>query len=147
VTVHRWAKSEKVGVLAKIPLFEACSRRDLAQVAEISVEAELPAGSVLTRQDHDGALAFVVLEGEVEVTRGDMVLGTLGAGDMAGELSLIDGRPRSANVAATTDVRVLQIAAEDFDALLDRSPQFTKNLLRSLSHRIRDMDERWRAAL
>ena len=75
------------------------------------------------------------------------MLGTLGPGDMAGELSLIDGRPRSANVAATTDVRVLQIASEDFESLLDHSPQFTKNLLRSLSHRIRDMDERWRNAL
>ena len=138
-------RSEKVDVLSALPLFAASSRRELADVAEITVEAVHPPGTVLTREGQAGGLAFVVMEGTAEVVRDDRVLGTLAPGDMAGELSLIDGRPRSATVRTTSEVRVLEINGDDFAALLDRAPQFTRNLLRSLSLRLREMDDRWAA--
>lgn len=134
-------------MLATLPLFEACTRRELDQIAEISVEARKPAGSVLTREAQAGGIAFVLLDGTAEVRRGENVLGTLGPGDMVGELSLIDGRPRSATVHALSDLHVLEINSDDFGELLDKAPHFTRNLLRSLSLRIRDMDERWRVEL
>lgn len=112
-------------------------------MANISVEAELDPGTVLTRQGQTGGLAFLVVDGEADVSVNDTGVGTLGPGDMAGELSLIDGRPRSAQVTARTPMRVLEINAEDFHRLIEASPSFTKNLLLSLSRRIRDMDERW----
>jgi CRP-like cAMP-binding protein len=59
-----------------------------------------------------------------------------------GELSLIDGRPRSANVRAVTDLKVLELAQDDFKSLVDTSPQFVQSLLRALSLRIREMDSR-----
>src|SRR5487761_1513720 len=136
MTVGRFGNDDKVDVLATLPLFEACTRREMAQIAEISVEAEKPAGSVLTREGQAGGIAFVLLDGSAEVRRGDQVLGTLGTGDMVGELSLIDGRPRSASVRALSDLHVLEINADDFGALLDKAPHFTRNLLRSLSLRI-----------
>lgn len=145
MTFGRWAKSDKTTLLASIPLFSACSRRELAEVADISVEEQLDSGTVLTRQGQAGGLAFVVLDGEADVTVNGSHLGTLGPGDIAGELSLIDGRPRSAQVTARTPLRVLEVNADDFNRLIDRSPSFTKHLLVSLSRRIRDMDERWQA--
>lgn len=147
MTVGRLANNDRVEVLARLPLLARCSRRELAHIADICVEAEMGAGSVLTRQGQAGGLAFVILEGGAEVRRGEQVLGTVGTGDIIGELALIDGRPRSASVRATSDMRVLQINSDDFGALLDKMPNFTRNLLVSLSLRIRQMDERWRVEI
>lgn len=147
MTVGRFARNDKVEVFAALPLFAECSRKELAQIADIAVEADMDPGSVLTREGQAGGLAFVIVAGTAEVRRGDTVLGTVGPGEMVGELALIDGRPRSASVRAIDQLRVLQINADDFAQLLDKAPQFTRNLLRSLSMRIRRMDERWRVEL
>jgi CRP/FNR family cyclic AMP-dependent transcriptional regulator len=135
-------KSEKLAVLANLPLFEHSTKRELALVADITVSANLRAGTVLTREGQVGGLAFVILEGTATVSRGGEVIGTAGPGEMVGELSLIDGKPRSARTEAKTDMHVLQINYKDFKPLVDKSPNFTHNLLRALAGRIRDMDAR-----
>jgi CRP-like cAMP-binding protein len=145
--VSRFLKRDKVEVLSQLPLFDTCSRRELGQVASISVDANRSAGTFLTREGRDGGLLFVILEGEAEVRRGNTVIGTLRAGDVVGELSLIDGEARSASVRAVTDVHVLEIAADDLRGLVRTSPKIARNLLRALSLRIRDTEERWPAEL
>jgi CRP-like cAMP-binding protein len=143
----RFLKRDKIQLLSRLPLFETCSQRDLAKVADVSVQAHKPAGSILTREGRDGGLLFVILDGEAEIVRDGQVLGTLERGDVVGELSLIDGYPRSASVRAVTDVELLQIPASDFRVLLQESPKLVISLLEALAHRIRDMDERWPAEL
>ncbi|HLI02596.1 MAG TPA: cyclic nucleotide-binding domain-containing protein [Acidimicrobiales bacterium] len=143
----RFGKNDKVDVLAKLPLFARCSRRELGRIADICVEEEKKAGSVLTHEGQAGGVAFVIVEGDAEVRQGRRVLGSVGPGEVIGELALIDGRPRSASVHATTDLRVLEISSDDFSTLLDDMPHFTRNLLVSLSLRIRQMDEHWKAEL
>lgn len=147
MVVGRFARNEKVDVFASLPLFARCSRKELAQIADISVESDKAAGSVLTREGQVGGLAFVILSGTAEVRQGQRVLGFVGPGEMVGELALIDGRPRSASVQATTDLQVLEISGDDFASLLEKAPHFTRNLLTSLSLRIREMDERWKVEL
>ena len=144
---NRFLQRDKIDVLARLPLFEACPRRELAKVASITVESHRPAGTVLTRQGQEGGLLFVILDGEADIQRDGRVLGTLKAGDVIGELSLIDGYPRSASVRAVTDVHLLGIPASDFRGLVLRSPKLVRNLLQALAHRIRDMDERCPAEL
>jgi CRP-like cAMP-binding protein len=143
----RILKQDKIRLLTRLPLFETCSQRDLAQVAAISVEAQRPAGTILTREGQNGGLLFVIIDGEAEVIRNGKRISRLGPGDVVGELSLIDGRVRSANVRAVTDVDLLEITGDDFQDLVRRSPKFVHNLLRALSQRIREMDERWSAEL
>jgi CRP/FNR family cyclic AMP-dependent transcriptional regulator len=140
--VSRFLKRDKVDVLSRLPLFETCSKRELNQIASKTVEMERPAGTILTRAGRDGGLMFVILDGQAEVEKDGTVLGRLGPGDVIGELSLIDGRPRSANVRAVTDLKVLELAQDDFRSLVDSSPQFVQSLLRALSLRIREMDSR-----
>jgi CRP-like cAMP-binding protein len=140
--VSRFLKRDKVDVLSRLPLFEGCSKRDLNQIASKTVEMDRPAGTILTRAGRDGGLMFVILEGQAEVEKDGTILGRLGPGDVIGELSLIDGQPRSANVRAVTDLKVLELAQDDFRTLVDSSPKFVQSLLRSLSLRIRDMDSR-----
>jgi CRP-like cAMP-binding protein len=143
----RFLKRDKIDLLSRLPLFETCSQRELAQVATISVEARRPAGTILTREGQAGGLLFVIIEGEAEVVSDSRTLGRLGPGDVVGELSLIDGQVRSASVRAVTDVHLLGIATDEFQKLVDQSPKFVRNLLRALSLRIREMDERWPAEL
>ena len=144
---NRFLKRDKIELLSRLPLFETCSQRELAQVATISVEARRPAGTILTREGQAGGLLFVIIEGEAEVVSNGKTLGRLGPGDVVGELSLIDGQVRSASVRAVTDVHLLEIATDEFQKLVDQSPKFVRNLLRALSLRIREMDERWPAEL
>lgn len=143
----RIRKQEKIEILSQLALFESCTQRELGQIATISVDAQKPAGTILTREGQTGGLLFVIIDGEAEVTHGGRPLGELGPGDVVGELSLIDGQGRSASVRATTDIHVLEIASDEFRKLIDRHPKFVRNLLRALSQRIRDMDERWPAEL
>lgn len=142
----RLRKDEKVERLAGLPLFESCTRKELGDIASIMVETERPAGAYLTRQGQDGGLMFVIVDGSADVVTGsdgsarERVIRRLGPGDPFGELSLIDGHARSASVRAATDVRLLEIAADDFYKLVGRSPKFVRNLLRALSLRVREME-------
>lgn len=135
-----WGRAEKIGLLSNMPLFSTCTQRELGQVATLTVPAEIRAGAVLTRQGQSGGLAYVIAEGEAEVVRGSRRLATLGPGDVVGELSLIDGEPRSATVRALTDLEVLEISARDLNRLLKKAPSVRRKLLEALSERLRQAD-------
>ena len=135
-----WGRARKTELLAGIPLFTSCNDRELGQVAALTVPAEFPAGAVLTRQGQAGGIAFVIASGRAEVVRGGRRLARLGPGDVVGELSLIDGEPRSATVKAVDDLEVLEISAKDLERLLRKAPSVRRKLLEALSERLRDAD-------
>ncbi|HET9076823.1 MAG TPA: cyclic nucleotide-binding domain-containing protein [Acidimicrobiales bacterium] len=143
---NRLRTEEKVEILGRLPLFENCTGRELGEIAAIMVETAKPAGSFLTREGQDGGIMFVIVEGEAEVLAGEdqpaaaRTIGHLRTGDVVGELSLIDGKARSASVRATTPVRLLEIVSDDFYQLVQRSPSFVMSLLKALSIRVREMD-------
>jgi len=140
VTVSKWGHGRKVELLEQIPLFSSCTKREMAQVAALTSPAELAAGTILTRQGAAGGLAFVIASGRAEVTRQGKRLATLGPGDVVGELSLIDGQPRSATVKALTDLEVLEIDGRDLAKLLRKAPSVTRKLLESMAGRLREVD-------
>jgi len=140
VAAEDWSKARKVGLLAQMPLFSQCSKRELGQVAALTVPAEIKNGAVLTRQGASGDLAYVIARGRAEVNRNGRTLAMLGPGDVVGELSLIDGEPRSATVVARTDLAVLEIDGGDLRRLLKRAPSVMRKLLEALSQRLRDTD-------
>ena len=74
------------------------------------------------------------------MTRNGRRLATLGPGAVVGELSLIDGEPRSATVSARTDLDVLEIDRRDLDKLLRKMPTVRRKLLESLATRLRATD-------
>jgi len=140
VPIGTWGRARRTELLAHMPLFSACNQRELGQVAALTVPAEFPAGSLLTRQGATGGLAFVIGSGSAEVVRGGKRLARLGPGDVVGELSLIDGEPRSATVRALTDMEVLEINADDLRRLLRKVPSVTRKLLEAMSQRLREAD-------
>jgi len=135
-----WTAARKQEVLGAMRLFSACSKSELAQVAALTTPGEHAAGTVLTRQGAAGGMAFVIASGRAEVTRAGKVLATLGPGDVVGELSLIDGEPRSATVTATSDLEVLEIQGSDLLRLFRKAPTVVRKLLEAMAGRLREVD-------
>ena len=110
---------DRAQLLGQVPLFSYCSQRDLAKVAKLANELELPAGHTLIHEDAEVAYSFFVLvDGEAEVRRRNRRVATLGPGDCFGELALILRRPRTATVTLTAPSRLLSISAHNFRPLL-----------------------------
>lgn len=124
-------------LLAAVPIFSHCSKRDLATVARLANQVDLPAGHAVVREQTRIAYSFFVLvEGEAEVRRKNRLVATLGPGDFFGELALILRRPRTATVKLTEPSRLLSISAHSFHELLLRSPQLQYKLLEALAERL-----------
>ena len=123
-------------------MFSTCNKHQLAQVAALTVQANLPKGTVMTRQGAFGGLAYLIATGQAEVTRDGKRIAQLGPGDVVGELSLIDGKRRSATVRAMTDVEVLELDREDLLTLMKKAPPVVRKLLEALAQRVREVDAR-----
>jgi CRP-like cAMP-binding protein len=118
----RLRKDAKIEQIQRVPLFAACSKRELAEVASIADEIDLPEGRVLTREGQAGHEFFVVLEGSAEIRRKGQKVDSLGPGDFAGELALIMKRPRNATITTASPVRLLVVTEQNFRGLLRRQP-------------------------
>jgi CRP/FNR family cyclic AMP-dependent transcriptional regulator len=129
-------KNAKIEVLQRTPLFSSCSKRELAEIATIADEIDLPPGKVLTRQGERGREFFVLLEGEAEVHRNGRKLATRRAGEFFGEIALVSDRPRVATVTATTPLRALVIRDTEFRALVHSTPQIALKVLEAFADRL-----------
>jgi CRP/FNR family cyclic AMP-dependent transcriptional regulator len=132
----RLRKNEKLELIAKVPLFAGLSKAELAKVAAIADEIDLPEGKVLTRQGERGREFFVLLDGEAEVRRNGRKLATRRAGEFVGEIALVSDRPRTATVTATKPVSALVIRDVDFRTLINRTPQIALKVLEAFADRL-----------
>ena len=127
--------NSKIDLLRRVPLFEHCSKKDLALIAGVADELDLPAGSVLIQEGDRGREFLVIVSGDVEVRRKGRKRGTLGAGNFVGEMALLSKQPRSATVTALTALVVLVITDRHFIALLDKTPELWLKVARALAER------------
>jgi CRP/FNR family transcriptional regulator, cyclic AMP receptor protein len=125
-----------------VPIFEGCTRKQLRNVANIARILDAPAGSVLTRAGEPGDEFFFILDGTVtvEVASGRYV--SLHPGAFFGEMSLLDGGPRSATAVTETPARLLVIDRLNFSRLQREVPELTQTLLVTLSQRVRQAEAR-----
>jgi CRP/FNR family transcriptional regulator, cyclic AMP receptor protein len=134
-------RDQKIERLQRVPIFEGCSRRQLKAVARIAAVGEVPAGEVLTRTGEAGNEFFLIIDGTARVEVSPTKQGRLGPGDFFGEMSLLDGQPRSATVVAETPLRYLIITRRNFSSLLSEVPGLTNSLLVTLSRRVRQAEQ------
>ncbi|HYU57038.1 MAG TPA: cyclic nucleotide-binding domain-containing protein [Actinomycetota bacterium] len=127
--------------LASVPLFSRCSRRDLKRVAGLASEVTFEAGDVIAEEGEDGLSFYVVLEGEAKVTRRGKSVARLLPGSFFGEVSLLDGGPRTATVTAVTPMRCLSILRWDFRSLLEKEPALIPKILKELALRLRQTEK------
>lgn len=132
--------SSKAALLEKSALFTGLSARELTKISRLMDEVGVPMGNRLATIGEAGREMFIIVDGRALVTtrRGRTV--HLGPGDFFGEMSLIDGDPRSATVDAATPMRLLVLKYREFWQLLDESLPMTRKIMRTLSRRLRQAE-------
>ncbi|WP_242659193.1 Crp/Fnr family transcriptional regulator [Thermostaphylospora chromogena] len=129
-------------VLGKAPLFAALDREGAAALRTSVTEVKISKGQTLFREGETGDRLYVVLEGKIKLSRTapdgrENLLSVLGPGEMFGELSLFDPRPRTATATGLTDARLAGLGHDDLRPWLTGRPEVALHLLRALAQRLR----------
>ncbi len=134
-------QKQRISALQQVPLLAGLSRASLGQLAHRAEEVEVRSGAYLTRQGALGSEVYVVLDGSFVVRRHTRTVATRKKGEVFGEMSLIDGMPRRANVVAEKDSTVLVVHKRDFEQLLD-TPRIARGVMQTLASRLQEADKR-----
>ena len=131
---------DRIERLERVLLFKSCTVRQLRAIARICETFDVPARTPLTRTGEPGEEFFLIVDGAVRVEVSAHRHIHLGAGEYFGEMSLLDGEPRSATVVADGPVRLLVIRRRHFQKLLEDTPGIAQALLVTLCRRVRDAE-------
>ena len=131
-------KNAKIELLKRVPLFERCSQRELAQIAALADELDLPAERNLTSEGTGGFEFIVLVSGAADVVRKGQVVNELGPGDFVGEIALVSGKPRTATVRTRGPSRILVVTASGFRALMRDVPSIQDKVLAAVTARLPD---------
>lgn len=130
--------SELASKLKAVPLFEGLSDRELRDVIDKGRQVDHRQDHEIVQQGHEGAVGFhLILDGQASVIKNGATLKQFGPGDYFGEISLLDGKPRTATVRADSALRTFSVSAWDFRPLLDSHPQLSHKLLLGLCAHVR----------
>ncbi|OGQ01016.1 MAG: hypothetical protein A2Z40_03940 [Deltaproteobacteria bacterium RBG_19FT_COMBO_60_16] len=132
-------------MLQKHPLFAGFGPSEFESLEKCLVRRQYPGGQVLFHMDDEGNSLHLIERGRVKVTipsdsGEELILAILGAGDFLGELSLLDGKPRSATVQALEKTETLCLHRKDLLALMRNRFDLVEKILEVLARRIRDTD-------
>jgi CRP-like cAMP-binding protein len=134
--VALFSRDSKVEALKRAPLFEGLSRKQLVQLARVTEDVAFNAGEVLCREGERGHEFFVIMEGEVEVTRNGEHVATGRGGEFFGEIALIENVPRTATVTAKTPIRFFLLSRQAFSQVMDDQPAIERKVLHALAKRL-----------
>lgn len=127
--------------LQRLPLFADLSDPELEVLARRSRPVSLGAGGVLMEEGSPGGSLYVILEGDFEITKrsgpSEVLIAVRGPGEVIGEMSLLDGSPRTASVRSLSDSRLLEIDQDAFRHLVETSPAASLRILHTISARLR----------
>lgn len=132
-------QDRRAELIGACPLFRGLDGTGLAAIAALAIEVEYPAQRVIARQGEIGTGFFVVVEGSVQVLRDGAVVARLGPGEFFGELSVLDGGPRVAQVVADGPTRCLALASWDVERVLRDEPGVALSVLRVVAGRLREV--------
>jgi CRP/FNR family transcriptional regulator, cyclic AMP receptor protein len=133
--------------LSRVDLFSTLDKKDLTTLVKSCQDRSYSAGSTIISQGDTGVGLYVILGGNVRISKtqdpdhAEEDLGTLGAGHVIGEMSLLDDLPRSATVTAVDDVTALLLPVWEFRSFLRNNPEVALKLLSVLSRRLRKAEE------
>tara|TARA_A100001011_G_C14253569_1_gene819038 strand:- start:370 stop:1068 length:699 start_codon:yes stop_codon:yes gene_type:complete len=136
---------KKIDLLQSVSLFFDLSEKELGYIEEKMVTRRYENGNYIFLEDSEGEQCFFVAKGSVKVTRlskdgREVILTMLNAGDFFGEMSLLDGESRSANVIALEETEVLTLNREDFLVVLHDYPTIAIQLVKEMAGRLRKSD-------
>jgi CRP/FNR family cyclic AMP-dependent transcriptional regulator len=127
----------KAEALGRCPFFAGLSRGELVEIAKVTEDMEVQEGRALTREGESGREFFVIVDGEVSVTKDGSEIRKLGPGDFFGEIALLEDTPRTATVTATRPLRFFVLTRQSFRSLLARQPEIEEKVAAALEERVR----------
>lgn len=133
--------------------FNGLDDDELEQMAALTELRAYPAGHVLCREGEYEDIFYILADGNAVISKtigeeeGERVLRMAGAGDLIGEMALIQNAPRAATVKTTTECTVLEMEKSDFETMLQRSPRMAVDIIRITLDRMRENDQRMIADL
>ncbi|CAN5482126.1 hypothetical protein BH20VER3_BH20VER3_19030 [soil metagenome] len=135
-----------IDALLSVPLFRALDEAAADELCALLTVRDVEAGTALFQRGEPGDSMYLVEEGHVRISLKDAdghdtTLAEMGDGDFFGEMSLLDGEPRSADATATTDCRLAVLPRADFRAFLRKNPDIALGILTALTHRLRRTDD------
>jgi CRP-like cAMP-binding protein len=138
------SNTDWVRAIGRLELFAGLPQKSLKLIAQQMNEHQIPAGEVVLAEDTGGSFGrmYVVLEGTARAEVDGELVAEYGSGDHFGEMSLLDGEPRSATVIATTDLRLAGLASWHLRAILMEEPAVAVHLIEVLARRLRQANLR-----
>ena len=129
---------EKMLFLRHVPLFSKMVSSELGRIAHITQETDHPAGTKIIQEGEQGDCLYLIVDGEVLIHKGETRLNILKPKSHFGEMSIIDGEPRSASATALVDCLTLRIDRRDFNELLSTRSQVAVEVIHVLNRRLRE---------
>jgi CRP-like cAMP-binding protein len=131
----------KADALGEAPLFNTLSRRDLVELAKVTEDMEVEAGKMLAREGDIGQEFFVIVDGEVSVSKDGQEVRRLGQGDFFGEIALVwESARRTATVTAESPLRFFVLTRQSFRSLIEHQPEIERCVLEALEDRVGTAD-------
>ena len=132
--------------LRNVPIFSDLKDSDLNIISDKMISRAYEKGQMILLEESQGETFFIIVSGAVKVTRlsddgREVILAILGESDFFGEMSLLDGEGRSANIVANEDAEVLTLSRRDFLDCLETYPKIAIALLEELAIRLRKSDQ------
>jgi CRP/FNR family transcriptional regulator/CRP/FNR family cyclic AMP-dependent transcriptional regulator len=133
--------TNKIELLKLCPLFNSLTGRQLKAVAKHAHKQTYKEGRIIAEEGSTGNRFFIIADGIARVEQKKTYIRSMSQGGYFGEISLLDGRPRTANITAEIDVDVLYIRKSDFTALLNKTPDMKDKIIRALCTHLRKSED------
>lgn len=139
---QRYNDKETVSLLARVPLFTSLKPAYVAELASKVRIRNYRRGEIIFHKDDPGPTLYIIKTGQVKITTysgegEEVILSILTENEFFGELSLLDGKPRSANATAIEPTQVLVLQQHDFLDTIDKHPEIAREIMAVLSERLR----------
>ena len=135
-----------INFLKLVPIFSSLNDEELDAIVRLSSEMNYPKNKIIFIENEEGYKLYIILKGSVKVVKifdsgEEIILAVLHKGDFFGDMSLLDGNPRSATVISNEDTILLIINRNNFEKVIEKYPQIALKLLKELTLRLRRADE------
>ena len=135
-------RARLVGMLAKVPLFSGLDEKALMDIVAVGTEVSFDPGKPILKQGEPGLSFLLVLEGRVEVRKGERKIAETGPGGFFGEMTVFDDKPRSADVVAVEPTRCFGITNWSFLPMLRSNPTVAIGIINELVRRLRQIEDK-----
>ena len=135
-----------VSILREVPIFSELSDEDLNIIMQLTVRRLFGKNSMIVIEEDQGDTLYIIESGSVKITRlneegREVILAILGSAEFFGEMALLDGQGRSANVMAIEETVLFTLNRRDFLDVLERFPSISIQLLKEMTSRLRKSDQ------